>query len=146
MQIQTCSILSAITDSFIKFKSSEATLESFFNRSIIHASKTEKLKKIYIKEKESNKQPMFVVKNRHHKIIFGWKLEELRSRHPIKMPIEEIFAMFNKSFVTFNLEELPEFLQVFQVAEGKAFFDASLPGEPISQSKILVGRNQSDWY
>ena len=83
---------------------------------------------------------MFVVKNRNRKIIFGWKLEELKSRDPIKMPIEEIFAMFDKPFATFNLEELPEFLQVFQVAEGKAFFDASLPGEPISRTKILVGR------
>ena len=146
MQIQTCSILSAITDSFIKFKSSETTLESFFNRSKLHASKTQKLQQIYIKEKECSKQPMFVVKNRNHKIIFGWKLEELKARDPIKMPIEEIFAMFDKPFAAFNLEELPEFLQVFQVAEGKAFFDASLPGEPISQSKILVGRDQSDWY
>ena len=62
------------------------------------------------------------------------------------MSIAEIFTMFNKSFANFNLEELPEFLQVLKVAVGKTFFDASLPGEPISQSKILVGRNQSDWY
>ena len=89
---------------------------------------------------------MFVVKNRHHKVIFGWNLNELQSRHPIKMPIEEIFAMFSKSYEPFDLEKLPDFLQVFQVAEGKAFFDASLPGEPMSQSTILVGTDQADWY
>ena len=146
MQIQTCSILSAVIDSFIKFKSSESTLESFYNRSIIHASKTQKLEKIFNKEKNCNKQPIFVVKNRHHKIIFSWKIERLKSQYPIKMSFAEIFTMFNKSFANFNLEELPEFLQVLKVAVGKPFFDASLPGEPISQSKILVGRNQSDWY
>ena len=40
------------------------------------------------------------------------------------MPTEEIFAMFDESFAYFNLEELPDFLQVFQVAVGIAFFDA----------------------
>ena len=144
--IQNQNLIDKITADYQTFCASGKSLEDFFGRQIVHGSQTEKLKRIFIAHEEISKQPLFLIKNRNHKLIYGWNFNELRARKPIKMALEHICAMHGKPYAIFKFDEIPEYIHVVSVSNGKAFIDQNMPGEPITAEKILVGHEDGTWF
>ena len=102
------------------FKSSNLTLEEYFNRSILYGSYTREKEKIFIQspDYEVTSVPIFLIRNRSKNIIMGWVISDLQSRQAIKMKSEVICEMYKRPSISVDINNPPDFIDLYQVNEG----------------------------
>ena len=87
-----------------------------------------------------------MVKNKKKNLISRWKLADLRSRNPIKMDIKDIFTMYGIIYQKFDINDPPNFLEIYEMDKNKAIQDQSLPGMSSQSKKIMVALKDGCWY
>ena len=146
MIIRESKILDEIQEEYKNFNASSKTLQQYFNRVIVEAQESQNSKIIYITDKEISGNPIFMVKNKKKNLISRWKLADLRSRNPIKMDIQDIFTMYGRIYQEIDINDPPNFLEIYEMDKNKAIQDQSLPGMSSQTDKIMVALNDGCWY
>jgi len=106
------------------FKSSKLSLEEYFNRTILYGSYTREKEKILIQspDHEITSTPIFLIKNRSKNIIMGWTIKDLNSRQAIKMKTEYICKLYNRSLISVDLDNPPDYVELYQINEGEGIY------------------------
>ena len=125
---------------------SSKSLQQYFNRVIVAAQESQNSKIIYITDKEISGCPVFFVENKKKNLISRWNLKDLRSRNPIKMDIKDIFTMYGIIYQKFDINDPPNFLEIYEMDKNKAIIDQSLPGKSSQSKKIRVALKDECWY
>ena len=125
---------------------SSKSLQQYFDRVIVQAKESNEGKIIYITDKEITGCPVFLVKNKKKNLISRWNLADLRSRNPIKMDIKDIFTMYGIIYQKFDINNPPNFLEIYEMDKNKAVQDQTLPGLSSQSKKIMAALKNGSWY
>ena len=106
------------------FQSSKLSLEEYFNRTILYGSYTREKAKIFIQspKNEVKSAPIFLIHNRDKRTLTGWTINDLNSRQAIKMKTEHICKLHNCSYISVNLDNPPDKIEIYQINEGKGIY------------------------
>lgn len=117
-------ITNEIRRDYNTFQSSKLSLEEYFNRTVLYGSYTREKAKIFMQlpEHEVKSAPIFLIRNRNKRTITGWTIKDLNSRKAIKMKAEYIYKLYNCSFISADLDNPPDNIEIYQIDEGKGIY------------------------
>ena len=140
-------LINVITLSYFQFqnwkKGTNKTLEDFLDKQILFVNVKNGVG--YVKEKEISRPPIFVAKHYKLKNKFRHGHFVLKSRHPIKMPLEYILRYHNLDPMSeIEFESCPPTVRLVKVQDGKAFTDGDCTG--VLRETVTIGKSGDDYY
>ena len=113
-----------IRNDYDVYKSSKLSLDQYFQRTILYGSYTREKEKIFIRkpDDEVTSVPIFLINNRNNRQVTGWTIKDLNSRQAIKMKTEHICKLHNCSYISVDLDNPPDNIEIYQINEGKGIY------------------------
>ena len=140
-------LFNVITLSYYQFLNWKAennkSLDDFLSRQVIfvkvHGGVAD------IKEKEIVRFPLFVAKHTKYPNKYLYGKFALKSKHPIKMPLEYILSFYNlEQMSELTFESCPPTLNLVKVSNNEAYTDGDCTG--ILSGSVTIGKSDNDYY
>ena len=135
-----------IREQYARFKETRnVRMEEFFNRQIIIGKKSRENENVKLNVRQITRTPLFLVKNRSDRFVYGYDMSDFRATKPIQMPIHMILDLYG-ILGPLDWTNLPENIETYEMRNNGPVATNENAGLSNAPNPVLIGYTEDNCY
>ena len=135
-----------IREHYARFKETRnVRMEEFFNRQIVIGRKSRDHEYVNLNVRQITRIPLFLVKNRKDRFVYGYDLSDFRATKPIQMPLDMILDLYGMHG-PLDWTNLPENVETYEMRNNGPVATNENAGLSNVPNPALIGYTEDNCY